>query len=119
MIEESTDPIPLKRPLTGIIFAGKQYEIDVKNGTKSITIRTRWRDYRVGDTVLLGCHLLDWSAMGKITYVRHDLLWKLPIEDLNDDKFADVDDAVSKLWQFYPEINHRSPVTAIRWKLVK
>jgi hypothetical protein len=109
--------IDIKRPLTALLMADK-FRGAVHHGEKTITIRVDCRDYQVGDKVLLCSNYLDWVRSAKITYVRHCYLKNVPIEDLKDDDMTDLNDATTKLKEYYPNITVDSVVTVIRWQLI-
>jgi len=107
-----------KRPLSALLFAGRDLRDKVKSGTKTITIRNGWRDYQVGKTVILCCHLLDWAKMAKITAVTHCKLNEVPLQDFLDDGMEGLGDAIDVLSGFYDDIDENSKVTVIRWQLI-
>lgn len=106
----------LRRPMTALLIA-PEYPMRnaIHRGEKTITIREGWRDYRIGDTVLIGCDLAPWAVMGKISSVAHSTIRELTDPDFRDDGFESREDAVEKLGRFYKGINMDSKVTVIRW----
>ena len=116
-------PVQIKRPLVAILMADG-YKKSVIEGEKQITIRMGWRDYKVGDDVII-CNpefgFVDghnWSVKGKITYVMHCMLKGVDKKDLLDDKFESLEMAIKTLSSFYKEVSPDSLVTVIRWELV-
>ena len=107
-----------RRPLTGLLVAGEKLRDAVLSGKKTITIREGWRDYRAGDKVLIGCNVLGWATMGKITSVNCTILKDILQKELEADGFVNVDDAIRGLSAYYPDICLESPVTVIRWELI-
>jgi hypothetical protein len=110
---------PVQRPLVALLMAD-QFRDDVLGGQKLITIRTGWRDYRIGEKVVL-CYcdpVEGWSIRGKITYVKQCQLKEVSLQDLNDDGMASLEDAIAALSQFYDDIDADSLVTVIRWQLI-
>lgn len=113
--------IPKKRPLVSLLMA-ECFFSSIFNGEKTITIREGWRDYHVGEKVVL-CRTgtlddVGWATMAKITKVSHCFLKEVPIQDLNDDGMATLEDAVQSLGEYYENINEKSMVTVIRWELI-
>lgn len=105
----------MKRALQGILIAGTQMKEDVLYHKKKITIREGHRDYSKG-SVLLGCPLLNWSAMRTIISVKHTTLEKVSREEFIDDGFESLLDLKLELKKYYPDIEWDSQVTIIRWK---
>jgi hypothetical protein len=108
----------MKRPVTALLIAGENQKNQVKDGSKSITIRLGHRDYKIGDTVVLCCHILDWASLAKITSVSHCKLKDVSENDLKDDGMNNLKDAIIILSEYYSNINEESDVTVIRWKLI-
>lgn len=119
MIMTENELIPKKRPLMGLLVAGEENKESVLAGFKTITIREGWRDYHTGDKVLIGCHLLNWATLAKVTSVNFYVLKDIPLKDLQDDGFPTLEDALLSLSAYYQNINEDSPVTVIRWKLIE
>jgi len=113
-------PVQIKRPLVALLMA-PEFENMVMGGDKTITIREGWRDYNIGDNVVL-CHTHEtekgWAVMGQLTRVTHHLLKDVSIKDFNDDGMLGLEDAIKTLGRFYEGINGDSLVTVIRWKLI-
>ena len=121
--ETLADILPKKRPLVALLMADCFCD-PILNGEKKITIREGWRDYQPGEKVVL-CRAGDvlepeygWAFMAKIISVDHLILKDAPIQHLQDDGMKDLQDAVSCLREFYPDINENSPITIIRWELI-
>lgn len=113
-------PVQIKRPLVALLMA-PEFETEIALGHKTITIREGWRDYNVGDKVVL-CHTnednMGWAVMGQLTQVSRHLLKDVPVKDFNDDGMLGLEDAIKTLGRFYEGINGDSIVTVIRWKLL-
>ena len=92
--------------------------MNASSGDKKITIREGHRDYTEG-SILIGCDILNWACMANITSVKHCLLHEVTDNELKDDGFYDLEDAAKGLSEYYPNINIYSPVTVIRWELIK
>ena len=120
--------IPKKRPLTALLMA-EDFLSPIQNGEKTITIRDGWRDYHVGEKVVL-CRCADmspmeegaadygWAIMAKITSVKYTTLKEVSESDLNDDGFSTLEDAILSLGSYYADISEESFVTVIRWELL-
>lgn len=106
----------LKRPLAAILFA-PQFHAAIENGEKQITIREGRRDYQVGETVMLCCHVAGWCRMGTVTGVGFAELRDVPIESLQADGFSGYEDALVVMNQFYPELTLDSVVTVINFEV--
>jgi hypothetical protein len=106
--------VKLDRPMQGLLMATEQMRDDTLSGKKRITIREGWRDYTEG-SVLIGCPTLGWAFVGHICIVRHVTMATLTEDELLDDGFETMDDAIACLSQWYPEIGPNSAVTVIRW----
>lgn len=100
--------------MQGILMATEQMRDDTLSGKKRITIREGWRDYTEG-SVLIGCPSLGWAYTATITSVKHTIVEALSPEELLDDGFQTMEDAIACLSQWYPEIGSDSAVTVIRW----
>lgn len=104
-------------PLQALLIAGKKNQARVALGQSSISIREGVRNYRVGEKIMLCCHLTNWVVMADVKEVRHCQLMKLTYEELEANEFNNVDDALFKMRKFYPKIGYASFVTVIRWNL--
>jgi len=105
----------MKRALQGLLIAGEEARDEVKNGSRKVTIREGHRDHTLGP-VLIGCHLLDWAVKAEIISVTHTYLGNVSQQDLEDDGYKNVDEAIEDLSQWYPDIGLESPVTVLRWE---
>lgn len=106
---------PLKHPLQALLIAPDHaMRTAILRGRKSITVREGHRDYRPGP-VMLCCEKVPWTAMVDVTSVRHCLLREVSAEELADDGFYGLEDAVAQLRRFYAHITADSPVTVLRW----
>jgi len=105
----------MKRALQAILIAGEEAKEDVLSGRKNITIREGYRDYTNGP-VLIGCHLLNWATMKKITAVSHRTLDQVWPWQFNADGFETQTDMLNGLREFYSDIDWDSEVTVVEWK---
>ncbi len=113
-------PIQMKRPLAALLMSPEFQDVIV-SGDKTITIREGWRNYIVGEKVVL-CHTNDidlgWAVMGQITKVSYHFLKDVELKDLHDDGMLSLEDAIKILNRFYVGIKGDSLVTVIRWRLL-
>jgi len=105
----------MKKPLQAILIAGEEMKEQVLNGTKNITIREGYRNYDF-DNVLIGCHLLNWATMKKITKLRFIALKDATKEEYQEDGFETQEDLLKGLQKFYPNITLDSDVTVVKWE---
>lgn len=109
-------PVQMKRPLAALLM-DNSFREDILDGFKKITIREGWRDYKVGEKVIL-CHVNSdsgWATMAVLSDVQHCRLKEVSILDLNNDGMEDLDDAIRALSNFYDGINADSLVTVLKW----
>jgi hypothetical protein len=104
----------MKRPVTFLLMA-PDHSDNIISGQKKITIRNGERDYRVGDTLALGCHLLNWCVLADITEVRYCPLEEITEEEARDDGFSSPEEMLEGMRNYYPDINYQSRVTVVRW----
>jgi hypothetical protein len=88
--------------------------IGVLDGGKSISIRTGYRDYRLGP-MMIADHKEPFAVMVNVTSVRHCKLMDVTEEEMEADGFGSHDHMVRRLRRFYPDIRLDSPVTVIQW----
>jgi len=117
LCEKKSKQSPFQDVLQAILIAGEDGKKATLTGDKTITIRNGLRDYKNG-RVLLGCHILNWAIMGKITEVRHTLAKNITQKELEDDGYNSLKDMLKGLGQWYNGIDENSPVTIIRWQLI-
>jgi len=106
----------MKRPLVALrIATDPMMRAKILNGAKKISIREGHRDYQAGDTLMICCHLEVWCVEVKVTEVRHCTVSELSREECREDGFADAQDALVRLRNYYPSLAKGSPVTVIHW----
>lgn len=106
----------MKPVLQGLLIAGEQQKQDILNGTKRATIREGWRDYRIDENILIGCHILNWCILSKVTYCHRLTLKDLTIDMLESDGYSSLQQAIEDLSKYYPNINENSLITYIEWE---
>ena len=109
----------LKRPLVALLIAGVNAHAAVVTREKAISIREGWRDYQVGDTLALICHIDPFAVLTKVTDMRHTTLGEVTEQEYQNDGFASYEELLAGLQQFYPDITYDSPVTVIRWETIE
>lgn len=107
----------MKPPLVALLFAPEQKMwSNIINGSKQITIREGHRDYQVGQSVMLCCHLCNNVVMADIVSVRHCLLVNVTKKEYEADGFKSRSELLQGLRRFYPNLKMSSPVTVIGWE---
>lgn len=96
-----------------------EYERDVLSGKKRITIRYgRSYDVRPGNIVFLAVRGKP-IARAKITHVYVKKLRELSEHEIKMEGFKSLNALIKHLRRIYPDITPDSPVTIIRWKLLR
>lgn len=110
----------MKKPLVALLIApDEQKRRDILTGKQFASIRMGYRDYEIGQTVMLCCHLVPWVVQADITEV-----WCYHVRDLTEADclaagFDCIDGMIKSLKKFYPDINSQSLITVIRWNNVR
>ncbi len=106
----------MKQPLVALLISpDKKMRRNIETGKKKISIRLDHRDYKVGQTIMLCCHLVPWAVQADVTEVRHCTLKDVTEEEYQADGFNCVADMIKGLRAFYPNVGLDSPVTVIKW----
>ena len=91
----------------------------ILTGEKKITIRKGYREFEVGETIMIGCHIANWAVLADITSVEHVALEDVEVADYRDDGFKTYDSLVLGMQKFYPELQEDDIVTVIKWDNVR
>lgn len=110
----------MNQPLVALLIApDKNMRRNIETGKKKISIRLNYRDYRVGQTIMLCCHLVPWVVQADITEVRHCTLKEVTEVEYQGDGFSCIAGMIKGLRTFYPNVGLDSPVTVIKWGHVR
>lgn len=108
----------MKKPvLQALLIAGEEQKKQVFLKEKRCIIREGWRDYRVNENILIGCHVLNWCVLAKVTLCKHLTLDGLTLNMLNSDGYVSLEHAIDDLSLYYPNVNKNSLVTYIEWEI--
>lgn len=109
----------MRRPMEAILVApDENMRHAIVTGEKQITIRSGFRNYTLGPTMLC-CHLVPWAVMVDVVSVDHKMISQLDHQEVLDDGFKTRIELLDGLRQFYPGLDVESPVTIIRWGNVR
>jgi len=109
----------LKRPLQALLIAGSESMAKIIKGEKKTTLREGHRDYKAGKVVFVITSEFGKAAIAvikQITRVEWKLLKEVTEEEIVAYGFNNIEDMLTSLRAFYPEIGLDSPITVIEWK---
>lgn len=111
----------MKRPMVALLLApGREERLRARRGKKAITIREGHRDYQAGDTLLIACHVTRWRGiLARVTSVRHTTLGEVTEQEYRDNDYRSPEAMRTDLRAYYLNINLDSPVTVIRWEMIR
>jgi len=110
----------MKEPMVALLISpDNKMREDILSGRKRITLRKGHRDYRLGQVVMLCCHLDPWAVMADIAEVRHCFFTGVTKKELGDLGFQNHADMLKKVRKYYSDLDYVSPVTVIRWEGVR
>ncbi len=110
----------MKPPLQALLIApGDGMIADIITGSQNGSLREGHRDYKVGQPIILCCHLANFAVMADVTEVKHTFIKDLTDDDVRPAGFHFYEEVFHRLRKFYPNLNLDSPITVIRWANVR
>ena len=110
----------MKPPLQALLIApGDGMIADIITGSQNGSLREGHRDYKVGQPIILCCHLANFAVMADVTEVKHTVIKDLTTYDIYPAGFDCLEEILPRLRQFYPKLTANSPITVIRWVNVR
>ncbi len=110
----------MRQPVVALLVAPDMaMRADIVSGSKNGTIRDGQRDYRVGQTLMLCCHLDPWCVMATVSEVRHCLARQLTAAECRASGHSTRKAMLEDMRRFYPKFGPDSPVTFIAWRDVR
>lgn len=110
----------MNEPLTALLIAPiSAMRRKILARSKRISIRMGHRDYKVGQQIMICCHLKPWAVQADVVKVRHCVLADVRAEEYLADGFATRDAMLEGLMRFYPKVSWLSEVTVIHWDNVR
>lgn len=113
-MEEKPFPHNLTRPLQAIIIVKDLIDRTI-DGTKIVTVREGWRDYKPGK-VIVACPEVDWCCMKEIIEVKHTTLDQMEESDYKAEGWVNRSDILTSLKNYYSNMSEISKITVVRWR---